>query len=106
MLNRSPCMCQNRNSPTVPDCLRHAGLLYNLAKANFVIFCKQLDLKFIMLQAREKFLSLRKGTKPDIATALEEVSFCISYIYDCICLWLLHNILKFFIYVGDISGAS
>lgn len=26
-----------------------------------------------MLQAREKFLSLRKGTKSDVATVLEEV---------------------------------
>lgn len=31
----------------------------------------------IMPQAREKFLSLRKGTKSDVATLLEEVSFTI-----------------------------
>lgn len=31
-----------------------------------------------LLQAREKFLSLRKGTKSDIATILEEVLFSIT----------------------------
>lgn len=33
----------------------------------------------LMLQAREKFLSLRKGTKSDIATVVEEVLFTIEH---------------------------
>jgi hypothetical protein len=41
----------------------------------------------IMLQAREKFLSLRKGTKSDVATVLEEVS-CNLYVSLCICIFL------------------
>jgi hypothetical protein len=35
---------------------------------------------FLRLQTREKFLSLGKGTKTDVATALEEVGFCISHL--------------------------
>lgn len=35
----------------------------------------------IMTQAREKFLSLRKGTKTEVAIGLEEVSCDISFLF-------------------------
>lgn len=35
----------------------------------------------LFLQTRERFLSLRKGTKTGVATALEEVGPCVSYVF-------------------------
>lgn len=48
-------------------------------KNNLWIIWKRLNFEcHNTLQAREKFLSLRKGTRTDLASALEEVSTCLS----------------------------
>ncbi|RYR08723.1 hypothetical protein Ahy_B05g076554 [Arachis hypogaea] len=52
-------------------------------------------------ETRERFLSLRKGIKSEVANALEEVSFCISYLFGTAYVHTQHSSIQFFELLND-----